>query len=156
MPLSKIDRRLGVVLGALGAAVCWSGSRLPAVPGQKLGAGFLPILVGAGLMLCAGALYWRGLRGGGPADASAPPSYQRGDTASAAVIVTAVLACIALSDTRGFLLIAPLCLLASFLALGVRARAAIGWALLGTPVVHLTFHELLRVPLPWGLLRPLY
>ena len=33
---------------------------------------------------------------------------------------------------------------------------ALGWALVGTLVVHLVFYKLLRVPLPWGVLPPWY
>lgn len=156
MPLTKIDRGLSAAMAALGAAMLYTGSQLPAVPGQKLGAGFLPMLVGAGLMLCAIALFWRSRHGGGPAGAEAPPVHGRGDMGSAAVIVGVVLAYIFGAEWLGFLLLAPLCLLASFLALKVRVLPAIGWALLGTLVIHLAFYKLMRVPLPWGLLRPLY
>jgi putative tricarboxylic transport membrane protein len=38
----------------------------------------------------------------------------------------------------------------------VRPRAAAAWAIGGTLVVHLVFYKLLRVPLPWGVLRPFY
>ncbi len=156
MPLRSIDRLLGLGLGALGAAVFWSARSLPAVPGQKLGAGFLPMLVGAGLVACALGLLWRSWRGGGPDGAQAPTAHARGDIASAAVIAGSVLAYILWADALGFLLIGPLCLLASFLALKVRPLPALGWAIAGTLVVHLAFYKLMRVPLPWGLLRPLY
>lgn len=63
---------------------------------------------------------------------------------------------IALADKFGFLLIAPLCLLAVFRVLQVRWLPALGWALAGTLLVHVAFYKLLRVPLPWGALRPWY
>ncbi|MEO5697197.1 MAG: tripartite tricarboxylate transporter TctB family protein, partial [Burkholderiaceae bacterium] len=63
---------------------------------------------------------------------------------------------ITLSERIGFLFIAPLCLVAVFLALRVRPLPALLWAVAGTLVVHLAFYKLLRVPLPWGVLRPLY
>ncbi len=90
---------------------------------------------------------WRPMR------ATARPREHFG---SAVVIVGAMLAYIFLAERIGFLLIAPLCLLATFLALRVRLRLAVIWAIGGTLLVHLAFYKLLRVPLPWGPLTPFY
>jgi putative tricarboxylic transport membrane protein len=151
-----IDRRVGAALALLGAAVLWSARSFPVVPGHTLGAGFLPSLVGAGLLLCGLSLVWRSLRGSGYGLAETKPAASRRDLFSASVIVLAIVAYIALADWLGFLLLAPLCLVAVFLVLGVRLLPALAWALAGTLLVHLAFYKLLRVPLPWGLLRPLY
>ena len=141
--------------------VLWSASGFPAVPGQKLGAGFLPMLIGAGLLLCGLALVLRGLRGAsasasaGTTAQPAPASSLR-DRVSAWLIIAAVLVYIGLADRLGFMLVAPLCLVLVFRALQVPWTQALGWAMAGTLVVHLLFYKLLRVPLPWGLLRPFY
>jgi hypothetical protein len=37
-----------------------------------------------------------------------------------------------------------------------RWGAALLWAVVGTLVVHVAFYKLLRVPLPWGVLKPFY
>jgi hypothetical protein len=58
----RIDRWLGLALALLAGAVLWSARAFPVVPGQKVGAGFLPTLVGAGLLLCGLALVVRSLR----------------------------------------------------------------------------------------------
>ena len=42
------------------------------------------------------------------------------------------------------------------MVLDVKLLPALAWALAGTLLVHLAFYKLLRVPLPWGLLRPFY
>ena len=68
----------------------------------------------------------------------------------------AVLGYIALADWIGFLIVAPLMLIATMRAFGVGWRAALVWSVVGTLVVHLAFYKLLRVPLPWGVLRPWY
>jgi putative tricarboxylic transport membrane protein len=154
--MRAVDRRVGAALALLAVAVIWSARAFPAVPGQKLGAGFLPMLVGAGLLLCGLALVWRSHRGHGHADSTPAAGSSRRDLFSAFTIVAAVVAYIALSDTFGFLLIAPLCLLAVFRVLQVSWLPAMGWALAGTLLVHVAFYKLLRVPLPWGVLRPLY
>ncbi len=154
------DRWVGLALALLGGAVFWSAQAFPAVPGQKLGAGFLPMLVGVGLMVCALALIVRSLRGAAYAAAAAGGATdgeaRREHFGSSAVIIAAVIGYIALADRLGFLIVAPLSLVACFLALRVKVKPALLWALAGTIVVHVAFYKLLRVPLPWGVLRPFY
>lgn len=154
--MRSVDLRVGAALVLLAVAVLWSASAFPAVPGQKLGAGFLPMLVGAGLLLCGLGLVWRSWQGQGYDSPAARPASSRRDQISALTIVGTVLVYIALADKLGFLLVAPLCLLAVFRVLQVGWGPALGWALAGTLLVHVAFYKLLRVPLPWGVLRPWY
>ena len=153
--MQRTDRWLGIGLAVLAAAILWSARGFPAVPGQKLGAGFLPTLIGLGFRLCGVVLVLRSLRG---------QSRERGDDApvieehfgSSAVIVGAIVAYIVLAERLGFLIVVPVCLVAVFRALRVGWRPSLGWAIGGTLVVHLAFYKLLRVPLPWGVFRPFY
>ncbi|HEY9238130.1 MAG TPA: tripartite tricarboxylate transporter TctB family protein [Burkholderiaceae bacterium] len=154
--MRSTDRWVGLGLAVLALAVIWSSRAFPAVPGQKLGAGFLPMLVGVGLLLCAVALVVRSLRQRAYEHEQGREARKAEHFGSAAVIIGAVVAYIALADRVGFLLIAPACLLAVFLALRVRPLPALLWAVGGTLVVHVAFYKLLRVPLPWGVLSPLY
>jgi len=158
--VQRSDRWVGLGLALLALAVLWSARAFPPVPGQKLGAAFLPMLIGAGLLLCGVALVVRDLRRRrtGRAAALHPPGAERKAEhfGSSAVIIAAVVFYIVLSERLGFLLIAPLCLLTVFLALRIRWQTALLWALAGTALVHLGFYKLLRVPLPWGLLNPFY
>ena len=143
-------------MALLAAAVLWTAQGFPVVPGQKLGAGFLPMLVGGGLLLCGLGLVLRSLRGAGYDTPAVAAGSSLRDIGSAVVIIASVIAYILLADRLGFLLTAPLCLIAVFSALRVRPLPAVAWALGGTLLVHLAFYKLLRVPLPWGVLRPLY
>ena len=161
--MRRADLWLGALLALLGTAVAWAARGFPAVPGQKVGAGLLPGIVGAALVVCALALVWRSTRAAAAAAADdgqaadARPAERPAERyAPALVIVAACIGYIALADVLGFLIVAPPVLLAVFVALGVRLRSALAWALLGTLVVHLAFYKLLRVPLPWGVLRPWY
>jgi putative tricarboxylic transport membrane protein len=153
--VQRTDRWAGLALALLGIAVMWSARAFPNVPNQKLGAGFLPMLVGAGLLLCALALIVRSLRPAAYAKAGAEVE-RREHFGSSLVIIGAVVGYIVLADRLGFLIVAPLCLVATFLALRVKLSHALLWALAGTIVVHVAFYKLLRVPLPWGVLRPFY
>jgi putative tricarboxylic transport membrane protein len=153
--VQRTDRWAGLALALLGLAVMWSARSFPNVPGQKLGAGFLPMLVGAGLLLCAVVLLVRSLRGLAYAGKSADEA-RREHFGSSLVIIGAIVGYIVLADRLGFLIVAPLCLVAAFLALRVKFSHALLWALAGTIVVHVAFYKLLRVPLPWGIFRPFY
>lgn len=155
--MQGIDRWLGVALAVLGTAVFWTSRSFPAVPGQKVGAGFLPGIVGVGLLLCAVALLLRsGSAAAYAAPYAAPEAREPERYGPAAVVVLAALGYILLADVLGFLVVAPLALLAVFLALHVKPLPALAWAVGGSLVVHVAFYKLLRVPLPWGLLKPLY
>jgi len=154
--VQRSDRWVGIALALLGLAVLWSARAFPNVPGQKLGAAFLPMLVGAGLLLCAIALVVRSWRGRAYADAAAPAAAGSEHFGSSLVIIGVVLAYIFLSERIGFLIIAPLCLLTGFLAFRIDWRRALLWAVVGTLVVHFAFYKLLRVPLPWGPITPFY
>ena len=155
--MRRTDRWAGLALALLGIAVMWSARSFPNVPGQKLGAGFLPMLVGAGLLLCALALIVRSLRGAAYATQGRGDQEERREHfGSSLVIIGAVVGYIVLADRLGFLIVAPLCLIATFLALRVKLSHALLWALAGTIVVHVAFYKLLRVPLPWGVFRPFY
>ena len=149
--MQRVDRWAGLGLALLGAAVFWSSRSFPAVPGQKLGAGFLPGLVGLGLLLCGLALAWRSRKVYPAAETRAAEHV-----GSAFVIMAVIVFYVLAADKLGFLLVAPLGLLAVFRALRVAWRPSLVWALGGTIVVHIAFYKLLRVPLPWGLFRPFY
>jgi putative tricarboxylic transport membrane protein len=148
----SIDRWLGLALSVLAGAVLWSSRAFPAVPGQKLGAGFLPGLVGAGLLLCGALLVARSFRAAYE-EAAPRPAERYG---AAALVIGVVLGYVLLADRVGFLIIVPVALLLMLRVLQVGWLPALLWALGGTVVVHLAFYKLLRVPLPWGVIRPFY
>lgn len=150
--MQSVDRGVGLGLTLLALAVLFTARAFPDVPGQKLGASFLPMLVGAGLLLCGLALVARSRRAPG----SVPAARGIDQVLPAFVVMGAVAGYVLLADRLGFLLVAPLLLMAVFKALQVGWRTALLWALGGTAVVHVVFYKLLRVPLPWGVLRPFY
>ena len=73
-----------------------------------------------------------------------------------ALTVGALLFYIFAADKLGFLICGSLILLTLFSTLRVRLRLALPLALVVTIGIHLVFYKLLRVPLPWGMLPPLW
>jgi putative tricarboxylic transport membrane protein len=153
--MQRVDRWVSVLLAFLGGVVMWSARSFPNVPGQKLGAGFLPMLVGAGLVVCAVLLLRRSMRSTPTGEGDAPARLPERLGAPLMVLATVVLY-VLLSHRLGFLLVAPVCLALLFRTFGQRWGAALLWAVGGTLVVHVAFYKLLRVPLPWGVLKPFY
>jgi putative tricarboxylic transport membrane protein len=167
-----VDRWVGAGIAALAIAVLWSSRAFPDVPGQKLGASTLPGIVGACLLACGALLILRSLsarryRVQPPASAPDPLLADAASEAAAAGrpteqirpalwILASIVLYIVAADALGFLLVAPVCVLIAELALRVRPLPAVLWAVLATVVVHVSFYKLLKVPLPWGLLPPLY
>ena len=152
--MRQIDRWLGLALALLAGAVLWSARAFPAVPGQKVGAGFLPAIVGVGLLLCGMALVLRSIRRRYAVEEVVAPGSEH--FGSSLVVIGVIVFYILAADKLGFLIVAPLCLIAMFKALRVHWLPALLWAAAGTLLVHVAFYKLLRVPLPWGVLRPFY
>jgi putative tricarboxylic transport membrane protein len=151
--VAGVDRWVGLALALLGSAVFWSARAFPDVPGQRLGSGFLPMIVGVGLVVCAVMLMVRRPRGASDST-SAEPGAERSWLGAPLAVLASIGAYVGFADALGFLIVAPICLLALFRAFGLRWGAALGWAVAGTVVVHLCFYKGLRVPLPWGVIPP--
>jgi putative tricarboxylic transport membrane protein len=147
------DRITGGVLVILGGLAAWSGSRLPAVPGQEVGPAAFPMLIGSGLVIC-GALIALGIGRSfevpeeDATEAAAPRFHGLRALIPPALLLFYMLA----SEPLGFLLTAAIVVLIGALALGARLTLAVPLALVAPVLVHLAFYKLLRVPLPDGVL----
>ena len=154
--MQRVDRWVGLALAGLGAVVLWTSRAFPDVPGQKLGAAFLPMLVGAGLVVCALLLVLRSFRARAGQGAAPPVPLSAGARLAPLAVVGCITAYVLLAETLGFLIVAPALLFVLFLAFGRGAAGALVWSLSGAAVVHLVFYKMLRVPLPWGVVPPFY
>jgi len=145
---------LALLVGALALVAYAQG--LPAMPGQAFGPGFFPTIVGAGLGLTALVLIFRALAAGrGGSLVAIEPGLRDGrGIAGVAAVLGGILFYLLAADRLGFMIVAPLMLLAIFRSQGVRWVVGIPVALVASFVVHFAFYKLLRVPLPWGLLTP--
>ena len=149
------DAVFGGLLLLLGLAVLLHVQSFPKIPGQNVGPALFPGVVAAALVACAVLLIVSGVRSR-PATGwfeRLPWLHSRRHIAAFVAVVGATLAYILLADRIGFLIVAPLALLAMFVAFGVRPTVAIVVAVAGTLLIWYAFYKLLRVPLPWGVLE---
>jgi putative tricarboxylic transport membrane protein len=70
-----------------------------------------------------------------------------------AAIVVGVAAYVLLAERVGFLIVAPILMMVWLTVLGVRRTPAIVVAVVATLLIWYAFYKLLRVPLPWGVLK---
>lgn len=158
------DRVTGLALVALGGACAYGGWLLPPVPGQEIGPDVFPLVIGIGLVIC-GAMIAFGIGHSfeeevriepdpgappGAGEAAEPVTWARG--LMALVPPGLLLFYVFAVDRLGFFLTAAVMVCVAALALGARLRLAVPLAILAPVFVHLVFSELLRVPLPQGLI----
>jgi putative tricarboxylic transport membrane protein len=149
------DAVFGALLLVLGLAVLVHVQSFPRIHGQNVGPALFPGAVAAALVVCALLLIASGVR------ARPQVAWFEGlpwlgsprHIAAFTAVIGATIAYIVLAERIGFLVVAPVALLAMFIAFGVRPVAAVVVALVGTLVIWYAFYKLLRVPLPWGVLE---
>jgi putative tricarboxylic transport membrane protein len=149
------DAVFGALFAALGAFVLWRVQGFPPIPGQQYGAGAFPGVIGAGFVAVGVLLVLFGLR-----RRAAVPWLRLADWTRSArhlgalgAVVLGVVAYILWADDLGFLLLAPVLLGTWLLVLRVRPALAIVVAIAASLVIWFAFYKLLRVPLPWGVLK---
>src|SRR5690606_29176100 len=129
----------------------------PRIPGQQVGPALFPGLVALGLAVCGVLLIVSGLRhrAAQPWFVAGPWTRSTRHVVAFAAVIAAIGLYIAAADALGFLLVGPAILFAQFLVFGVRPARAAVVAVAATLVIWYVFYKLLRVPLPWGVLRNL-
>ena len=149
------DAVFGALLLVLGLAVLLHVQSFPKIPGQNVGPALFPGSVAAALVVCALLLIVSGVRSrpGAPWIEALPWLRSPRHAAAFAAVLGTTIAYIMLANAVGFLIVAPLALIAMFLAFGVRPVTSIVVAVIGTLVIWYAFYKLLRVPLPWGVLE---
>jgi putative tricarboxylic transport membrane protein len=127
----------------------------PKIPGQNVGPALFPGIVAAGLVGCAVLLILSGVRSRAQVRWVEGLPWLRSPRHVGAfvAVIAATIAYVLLANRVGFLIVAPLALLAMFVAFGVRPVVAVVVAVAGTLVIWYAFYKLLRVPLPWGVLE---
>ena len=146
------DAIFGAILLLLGIAVVVAVQAFPRIPGQNVGPGLFPGLIGTGLAACGALLVIGGIRQRAGARWVEPMPWMRSPrhVAAFAVTVATVVAYVLLADVVGFLIIAPLLLFAMFVAYGVRPGPAPVGAVVATAGGWGPVYQLLRGARPGG------
>ena len=152
------DALLGLAFLALSVVILVTIQSFPEFPGQRVGPAAFPGLIAVLLAGCSLALIWRGWRGRREQGLIAVGAWLTSPrhVRNFALTTGALLFYIFASEKLGFLICGSLILLTLFSTLRVRLRLALPLALAVTVGIHLVFYKLLRVPLPWGVLPPLW
>lgn len=152
------DALTGAVLLAVAIALLVYSLTLPAMPGQQFGPGAFPLLVAVGLGICSVLLIVRTLAAGNrgqPLVAIEEGLRSSRGLAAVATVIAGTLFYLLAADDLGFLIVAPLVLLALFRSQRIGWAAGIAIAIVASVAIHFAFYKMLRVPLPWGLLTPI-
>ena len=149
------DAVFGALFVALGAFVLWRVQGFPPIPGQQYGAGAFPGVIGAGFLAVGLLLVLVGLRRRAVVPWLRLADWTRSvqHLGALAAVVLGVVAYILWADDVGFLLLAPVLLGTWLLVLSVRPPVALAVTLAASLVIWFAFYKLLRVPLPWGVLK---
>ena len=141
-------------LAALTGLVLVAYSRtFPPMPGQSIGPGLFPTLIGAGLIVFGAMLAFSRAKDQREPWIMFDEWVRRPRMVLNFALVFADLVFYALTvDRLGFFVTAILFISVLWLAFGVRRRLVLPMALAITLAVHYMFYSVLRVPLPWGLL----
>ena len=158
------DRVIGLLTFGLGAVAAYAGSRLPPVPGQRIGPNVFPLVIGIGLCLCGLMIAFRigrSFEEEAEADLAAHSDLPTDEQVLAShrplyklrvLIPPALLVFYAMTvEALGFYVTSAIMIVTAALLFGARPRLAIPLALLAPVLVHLVFYKVLRVPLPEGL-----
>jgi putative tricarboxylic transport membrane protein len=150
------DAIFGAVFLLLGIVILVHVQAFPKIPGQQYGPAIFPGVVAAGLAICGALLVVSGMR-----TRAGAPWFEISDWVRSgqhlrafAAIVGGSVAYILWADDLGFLLFAPTVLFVWLVALRTRALPAAVTAVVVSVAIWYAFYKLLRVPLPWGVLKP--
>lgn len=153
------DAVWGSLFLLLGVVILFHVQRFPTIPGQNVGPALFPGVIAAGLVVCASILMVQGLgqrrRRGGPSAWFASEPWMRSPRHVLAFFsaIGVNVFYITLVDRLGFIPTGAIYLAVLFAVFGVRLRNNLVLAVAVTLVIHYAFYKLLRVPLPWGVLR---
>lgn len=149
------DILTGAIFFALAAAIFVYALGLPAMPGQRYGAGTFPVVIAAGLggfSLLLMIQAWRKRTTEFRWIDWAPWTRDRRTVASFLLALALILVYVLLSERIGFIPLSIAILLILFWKQDVPWRRGIAVAVLATLAIQVAFGDLLRVPLPRGLL----
>lgn len=153
------DTVLGLALFALAVFIFVYALTIPPMPGQQYGADVFPRLIAVGLGGFSLLLAWNGWRAGRPGDrwiAIADWVRDHRTLGNFFLALIAIAVYVVFEETIGFIPLAIGILFTLFIRQGVPALRSIAIAVVATVVIQIAFANLLRVPLPRGILTEIF
>lgn len=153
------DSVCGIVLFAVAVFIFAYALTIPPMPGQQYGADVFPRLVAIGLGGFSLMLVWRGWRShiaGTPWLAIAPWARDPKTRGNFILAFVLTIAYVLLDDVVGFLPLGIAILMVLFLRQGVAWRRGLVVAVATVAITQVAFGNLLRVPLPRGVLTGIW
>jgi putative tricarboxylic transport membrane protein len=151
------DAIAGAGLIVLAGLIYWLTWDFPGMHGQPYGPALFPRLIGVLMALAGLGLIVQGLRRRAEAPMVEVPDWARSPrhVASLVAVIAAVVFYIMVSRPLGFVLTGFIILAILFVVLRGRAHlwSSLSLAAVTAIVVQQFFGDLLRVPLPWGVLQ---
>jgi putative tricarboxylic transport membrane protein len=151
------DAIAGAGLIMLAALIYWLTWDFPGMYGQPYGPALFPRLIGVLMALAGLGLIVQGLRRRAEAPMIAVPDWARSPrhVAGLLAVIAAVVFYIMVSRPLGFVLTGFLILAVLFVVLRGRAHvwSSLSLAAVTAIAIQQFFGDLLRVPLPWGVLQ---
>ncbi|MBM3523794.1 MAG: tripartite tricarboxylate transporter TctB family protein [Alphaproteobacteria bacterium] len=146
------DSLLGAIFLALAIGLIVAASGFHSPPGQKFGPGFFPTIVASVMGAAALGLIAKGLvnRAGRRLVELDPWFSSPRLLVQGAAVFAFLLGYLMLSETLGFLVVAPVLLWLLIWLLWGNPLVALAIAMVASFVIHQFFVSLLLVPLPWG------
>ncbi|WP_226581680.1 tripartite tricarboxylate transporter TctB family protein [Acuticoccus sediminis] len=151
------DAVIGVLIVILGLAVSWSAWSLPNLPNQSYGAATFPVAIGICLMGLGAVMAITGVtRGNGFTLAAEGWGRSPGSWLRLALVVVLIVIFVMVADKLGFLIAGTGLMFALLVTFRTNVFVALLVSPVATYVVAWAFGNLLRVPLPRGLLSSLW
>jgi putative tricarboxylic transport membrane protein len=151
------DAVWGAVLLLLAAAVLVHVQSFSTIPGQKYGPAIFPGLTACGLAICGAILIYDGLASraahGERWITLAPWTRSPRHLVALALAIGVNVFYIYCVERLGFIPTSVVYLAVLFAVFGVSWKWNLPVALVLTLAIHTAFYKLLKVPLPWGLLK---
>lgn len=151
------DSVSGVAFLLCAALIFYMTREFSVLPGQAYGAAFFPRTIAVLMVLLGGILVVQGIRQRGTKPWAEALDWMRSPRhiANFALVIGALVFYILVSDALGFLITASVTLFALLSCLRGRSywMSSLLIALIATIGLQIFFAQLLRVPLPWGVLE---
>lgn len=147
------DAISGLFLAVLALAVIGYSRTFPPMPGQFVGPGVFPTVIGVGMLAGAVLLIAKGwvARATQPWATAASWVKSPRHLAHFLLILAAILGYVLVSESLGFLIVSLAMMAALFAVAGVRPWVALACAVASAFTVYFAFEKMLRVPLPRGI-----